>query len=283
MRLSSLSATHGHARYLIPAIAVLGSISAASWGVGYTRFLRGGAFVSAASGTVAATPSLQADSTPLAFASQPSMVAVKAESASKREPSSFVKAGLDHPRVDSWTQRLSTTLKADMQLSLDRMAKYTDMITAKLDERGMPHDLIYLAMIESRFDPKAKSTGERRGALAVHGRPHVASGSRWAMAWTSGKIPPQRPMRRSRTSRRSTKQFGSWYLAAAAYNSGEGTVARALKKVTGRTTGTDADFFRILPKLPRETRDYVPKLVASAQIGGDPAKFGLRPTGVAPN
>jgi membrane-bound lytic murein transglycosylase D len=70
-------------------------------------------------------------------------------------------------------------------------------------------------------------------------------------------------------------RFGSWYLAAAAYNSGEGTVSRALRKVTGRTQGTDADFFRILPALPRETQDYVPKLIASARVGSDPARYGL--------
>jgi membrane-bound lytic murein transglycosylase D len=70
-------------------------------------------------------------------------------------------------------------------------------------------------------------------------------------------------------------RFGSWYLAAAAYNSGEGTVSRALRKVTGKTQGTDADFFRILSSLPRETQDYVPKLIASARVGSDPAKYGM--------
>jgi hypothetical protein len=70
-------------------------------------------------------------------------------------------------------------------------------------------------------------------------------------------------------------RFGSWYLAAAAYNSGEGTVLRALKRTTGRTTGTDEDFFRILPALPRETQDYVPKLIAAARIGNAPHEYGL--------
>jgi membrane-bound lytic murein transglycosylase D len=70
-------------------------------------------------------------------------------------------------------------------------------------------------------------------------------------------------------------RLGSWYLAAAAYNSGEGTVTKALKRVTGKTKGTDEDFFRIMSKLPKETQDYVPKLIAAARIGNDPAKYGL--------
>jgi membrane-bound lytic murein transglycosylase D len=70
-------------------------------------------------------------------------------------------------------------------------------------------------------------------------------------------------------------RFGSWYLAAAAYNSGQGTVSKALRTVTGKTKGTDADFFRILPRLPRETQDYVPKLIASARVGADREKYGM--------
>jgi membrane-bound lytic murein transglycosylase D len=70
-------------------------------------------------------------------------------------------------------------------------------------------------------------------------------------------------------------QFGSWYLAAAAYNAGPGTVARALQRVTNRRTGTDADFYRIAPRLPRETRDYVPKLIAAARIGKQPGSYGF--------
>ena len=50
---------------------------------------------------------------------------------------------------------------------------------------------------------------------------------------------------------------------------------RALKRVTGRTTGTDEDFFRILPALPRETQDYVPKLIAAARIGNAQHEYGL--------
>jgi hypothetical protein len=70
-------------------------------------------------------------------------------------------------------------------------------------------------------------------------------------------------------------QTTSWYLAAAAYNAGPGTVATALRLVTGSRSGTDADFYRIAAHLPAETRDYVPKLIAAARIGKEPATYGL--------
>jgi membrane-bound lytic murein transglycosylase D len=68
-------------------------------------------------------------------------------------------------------------------------------------------------------------------------------------------------------------QFGSWYLAAAAYNCGPANVSRAMKRVTGRTRGTDADFYRIAPALPRETREYVPRLIAAARVGKSVGDF----------
>jgi membrane-bound lytic murein transglycosylase D len=64
-------------------------------------------------------------------------------------------------------------------------------------------------------------------------------------------------------------RFGSWYLAIAAYNAGPGTISKAMDKVLGRTTGTDADFYAISKKLPAETREYVPKLIAAARIAKD--------------
>lgn len=53
--------------------------------------------------------------------------------------------------------------------------------------------------------------------------------------------------------------------------------------MTGKTQGTDEDFFRILPALPRETQDYVPKLIASARVGSNPQQYGLAQEGSAAN
>jgi len=184
-------------------------------------------------------------------------------------------AGLEHERITYWVDKFSTSLSGGFKRSLIRMSKYDDMIIAKLDAKKAPRDLIYLAMIESQFDPKATSpvkavgmwqfmseTAKRFGLKVgkkVDERQNPALATDAAIAYLS----------------QLHDRFGSWYLAAAAYNSGEGTVQRAMKRVLGRKTGTDADFFKILPALPRETQDYVPKLIASARVGNAPKAYGL--------
>jgi soluble lytic murein transglycosylase-like protein len=190
-------------------------------------------------------------------------------------------AGLDldvnHQQVDAWVKRLTTSLKGDFQLSLTRMDKYDDMISAKLDERKMPRELIYLAMIESNFNPTAKSRVKAVGMW------QFMSATARQFGLTVGRHVDERKDPAKATDAALTylaqlhDRFGSWYLAAAAYNSGQGTVSKAMKKVLGRTKGTDEDFFRIAKALPKETRDYVPKLIASAKVGSNPTRYGLEP------
>lgn len=162
-----------------------------------------------------------------------------------------------------------------MALYLKRSGRYEGMIRAKLRERGMPEDLLYLSMIESGFNPTAKShasavglwqfiedTGERYGLRVdsyVDERKHPEKSTDAALSYLGDLH----------------DQFGSWYLAAAAYNTGEGRVARVMKQVTGKQKGRDADFWRIRSRLPSETREYVPLMVAAALIGKEPAKYGL--------
>jgi membrane-bound lytic murein transglycosylase D len=184
---------------------------------------------------------------------------------------------VNHKQVDSWVHRFSTSLKGDFQLSLNRMGKYDDMILAKLDERKMPRELIYLAMIESNFNPTAKSRVKAVGMW------QFMSATARQYGLTVGRHVDERKDPEKATDAALTylaklhDRFGSWYLAAAAYNSGAGTVSKAMRKVLGRTTGTDEDFFRIARALPKETRDYVPKLIASAKVGSEPARYGLQP------
>jgi membrane-bound lytic murein transglycosylase D len=203
------------------------------------------------------------------------LTAAIAHSSIAKTASRAVLANLDHPSVESWIKRFTTDLRTSYATDFARMDKYSTMISSKLANRGMPQDLIYLAMIESGFNPQARS-------------PVKASGLWQFMAPTAkrfGLTVSRRVDERNNPSRSTDAaltylshlhdKFGSWYLAAAAYNSGEGTVGKALMRVTGQTKGTDADYYRISPKLPPETRDYVPKMIAAARIGKNPGKYGF--------
>jgi membrane-bound lytic murein transglycosylase D len=155
------------------------------------------------------------------------------------------------------------------------MAKYADMITAKLDAKKAPRDLIYLAMIESQFNPKAQSPVHAVGMWQFMSETAKRFGLKVGKTVDERKNPALATDAAITYLSHLHDRFGSWYLAAAAYNSGEGTVERALQRVLGRKTGTDADFFKILSVLPRETQDYVPKLIASARVGNAPQRYGL--------
>ena len=196
-------------------------------------------------------------------------------SSDSAKPWNVLGANVEHDRIAYWMTKLTTTMRAGVEATLGRKSQYNDMIAAKLEERHMPADLIYLAMIESEFNPNAKSPVKavglwqfmsataRQFGLTVRGK-------------TDERTNPEKATDAALTYLSDLHtRFGSWYLAAAAYNSGGGTVSKALRQVTGKTTGTDSDFFRILPKLPKETQDYVPKLLATARVGNDPSKYGL--------
>jgi soluble lytic murein transglycosylase-like protein len=182
---------------------------------------------------------------------------------------------VDHSRIDFWVNRLTTSMASEFTTSLARMGKYSEMITSKLAAKQMPKDLIYLAMIESEFNPNAKSPVHAVGLWQFMS----GTARRFGLTVRGGVDERRDPARATDAAIGYLSdlhtRFGSWYLAAAAYNSGEGTVLRALRKVTGKTTGTDEDFFRILPALPKETQDYVPKLIAAAKVGNAPSEYGL--------
>ncbi|HYW11276.1 MAG TPA: transglycosylase SLT domain-containing protein [Longimicrobium sp.] len=162
-----------------------------------------------------------------------------------------------------------------MELYLKRSGRYEGMIRGKLRERGMPEDLLYLSMIESGFNPTAKSHASAVGLWQfIEG-----TGTRYGLR-VDGYVDERRHPEKSTDAALDYledlhKQFGSWYLAAAAYNTGENRVARVMKQVTGKQKGEDADFWRIRSRLPSETREYVPLMVAAALIGKEPAKYGM--------
>jgi membrane-bound lytic murein transglycosylase D len=166
-------------------------------------------------------------------------------------------------------------MKRSLARYMERMPKYESMISAKLAQRGMPQDLIYLAMIESGFNPTAKSPAAASGLWQFIGE----TGRRYGLKVTR-KLDERNDPAKATDAALSYladlyDRFGSWYLAAAAYNTGENRVGRIMREVTGSERGTDADYYRIANRLPQETRDYVPKLIAAARIAKEPAKYGF--------
>ncbi|HYC50290.1 MAG TPA: lytic transglycosylase domain-containing protein [Gemmatimonadaceae bacterium] len=218
------------------------------------------------------TESLTAVATP-----QVQYLAAKATSAPVPEvaAASMDLPNLEHPRVDSWIKRFTGDQRRSYATYLSRMAKYEPMISKKLAERDMPQGLIYLAMIESGFNPTAKSRVAATGLWQFM----RATGREYGLK-VSGKVDERRnPARATDAALEYLSdlhdRFGSWYLAAAAYNVGQGRVAKVMKQVTGKTKGTDADYYRIANRLPKETREYVPKMIAAARIGTNPEKYGF--------
>jgi membrane-bound lytic murein transglycosylase D len=182
---------------------------------------------------------------------------------------------LDHPRIDFWVNRFTTDKRRDFERFMSRSGRYVPMISEKLAERGMPQDLVYLAMIESGFNPSAYSHAHASGLWQFI----AETGQRYGL--TVNRVVDERndPVKSTDAALDYLtylhNRFNSWYLAAAGYNTGENRVGRIMREVTGSEKGRDEDFYRIWNRLPRETRDYVPLMMAAARIAKEPAKYGF--------
>lgn len=154
---------------------------------------------------------------------------------------------------------------------LKRSRYYAPIIKEILNEEGLPEDLVYLAMIESGFNPKAYSPASASGPWQFI----YATGGRYGLKsnyWIDERRDPEKStVAATKYLRDLFKQFGCWYLAAAGYNAGEGRVGRAIVK------HNTSDFWELVKynTLPKETREYIPKLIAAAIIAKEPEKFGF--------
>jgi membrane-bound lytic murein transglycosylase D len=184
-------------------------------------------------------------------------------------------ANVDHERVDYWVQRLQTDRRPILERALELRGRYGPLVSRKLAERGMPQDLQYLAMIESGFDPRAYSRAHAAGLWQFI----EATGRRYGLEVNRAVDERRDPVKSTDAALRYLsdlhERFGSWYLAAAAYNTGENRVGRVMREEKGREQGTDAEFYEIFHRLPEQTRDYVPVMIAAARIDKDLEAHGF--------
>src|SRR3954470_6999214 len=165
----------------------------------------------------------------------------------------------------------STRGRGTLERALVRAGKYREMIEKTFREEGVPLDLIYLAQAESGFQPLALSRAGARGMWQFM----AGRASEYGMTRNWWLDERQDPVKATRAAARHLKdlyaQFGDWYLAMAAYNSGPGNVQAAVRR-----TGY-ADFWELYKRdvLPRETKNYVPIIVAMTIMAKHPAQYGL--------
>jgi membrane-bound lytic murein transglycosylase D len=158
-----------------------------------------------------------------------------------------------------------------LERALSRSGRYDEMIRRTLRQEGVPQDLIYLAQAESGFHPTALSRAGARGIwqfMASRARGYGLQRS----LWVDERQDPEKSTRAAAHHLKDLYQeFGDWYLAMAAYNSGPGTVQQAVKR-----TGY-ADYWELYKRdvLPKETRNYVPIILAVTIMAKNPGQYGL--------
>ena len=185
-------------------------------------------------------------------------------------------------RVEHYLRLFTGPAKEHIESRLDRGSRYEPMIRAKMREGGLPEDMYYLALIESGFDPNAYSRAAAVGMWQFMTSTARDMGMRvdW---WVDERRDPIKSTGAAvRFIKDLKEQFGSLYLAAAAYNGGPGRVARGLSKYADDLDGTTGDdlFFALAGKdyLRNETREYVPQLIAAALIAKEPERYGMKLT-----
>ncbi|MDN3518990.1 LysM peptidoglycan-binding domain-containing protein [Aquisalimonas lutea] len=182
-----------------------------------------------------------------------------------------IDADLDNPRVVSELNTFSR-----QQAYLDRVARraepYLHYIVESIEDRGLPMEIALLPVVESAYRPFAYSHGRAAGLwqfVPATGR-HYGLRQSW---WYDGRrdVLASTEAALDYLERLGEMFDGDWLLALAAYNAGEGRVMAAVRQA--RSNGKPTDFWHL--SLPRETRQYVPRLLAISELIKDPRAYGL--------
>ena len=158
-----------------------------------------------------------------------------------------------------------------MQNYLERSGRYIDYMSDILSDEGLPTDLVYVSMAESGFSSSAVSSAGAVGYWQFMSATAKVYGLK-----INGLVDERRDFQLStEAAARHLKDlyatFGDWRLAMSAYNCGAGCVSKAIKKHKTK------DYWSLVKKraLPKETRTYVPKVMAMAEISRNPASYGF--------
>ncbi|MEE9246787.1 MAG: LysM peptidoglycan-binding domain-containing protein [Gemmatimonadota bacterium] len=179
--------------------------------------------------------------------------------------------------VERWLEYFQNDGRENFEIYLIRAGRYEPMMRAMFRDAGLPEDLVYMSLIESGFSPRAYSRARAVGLwqfIASTGRRYDLGISYWVDERRDPILATKAAVAHLTDL---YEEFNSWYLAAAAYNAGPTRVRRSIRR-----SGSE-DFWTLAQRryLRRETRNYVPKLIAAALMAKQPEKYGF--TGFEPH
>jgi len=174
------------------------------------------------------------------------------------------------PEVASLVDFYTGPYRERLIAALERAGRYLPFIRQELTRAGLPLDLAFLPLVESAFNPRARSRAGAQGLWQF-----MASTARLYSLRCDGLIDERNdPELATRAAVAHLSDlyahFGDWELALAAYNSGTGRVERAIRR-----SGGNRDFWALRRHLPRETRNYVPAMWAALVVAKDSQQYGL--------
>lgn len=179
---------------------------------------------------------------------------------------------MTNKKVEFWLDYYAGRNPKTFVKGLERSGRYMKMFRQIFAEAGVPRDIVYFAHVESAYKTNAYSRARAKGVFQFIS----ATGRRYGLRidyWVDERSDPEKSARASAAYLKDLyDEFGDWYLALAGYNAGEGRVRRAIRR-----TGSK-DFWKISSNtrhLRRETRNYVPAILAATMISKDPAKYGF--------
>ncbi|HCU25492.1 MAG TPA: hypothetical protein DF383_10795 [Deltaproteobacteria bacterium] len=174
-------------------------------------------------------------------------------------------------RVQKWLDYFTGPGRRHYERYLSRSARFIPYMHAVLKKYGVPKDLVYLSMIESGFNTRAASWASAVGPWQFI----KSTGAMYGLN-VDYYVDERRDIEKATHAAASHlrdlyNEFGDWYLAFAAYNAGAGKIRNAINRNGNNFWDmADGNYLR------QETKDYVPKLLAAAIIGKNPAKYGFR-------
>lgn len=189
----------------------------------------------------------------------------------QRLRSNFEFTYLEHPTIDAQVEFMQEGLQS-LTSNLRDSSNFLFFIVDEIDRAGLPLDIALLPLVESAFDPLAESSQDAAGLWQFI----PATADDYGLLrneWYDGRNDAIESTHAAiRYLKRLHKSFdGDWLLALAAYNTGPGNVRYAMQRA--KNSGLEPSFWNL--RLAKETRDYVPRLIAVNKMISDPEFYGL--------